>query len=44
MDDYIIVGLETDSEDSYKSYKRQVKYIEDKTLNRCGLDFSSKIF
>ena len=43
MDDYIIVGLETDSEASYKSYKRQVKYIKDKTLNRCGLDFSSKI-
>lgn len=43
MDDYIIVGLETDSEDSYKSYKRQVKYIKDKILNRCGLDFSSKI-
>ena len=43
MDDYIIVGLETDSEDSYKSYKRQVKYIKDKILNRCGLDFSSQI-
>lgn len=43
MDDYIIVGLETDSEASYKSYKRQVKYIKDKILNRCGLDFSSKI-
>lgn len=43
MDDYIIVGLETDSEDSYKSYKRQVKYIKDKLLNRCSLDFSYKI-
>lgn len=43
MDDYIIVGLETDSEDSYKSYKRRVKYIKDKILNRCGLDFSSQI-
>lgn len=43
MDDYIIVGLETDSEDSYKSYKRQVKYIKDKLLNRCSLDFRSKI-
>lgn len=43
MDDYIIVGLETDSEDSFKSYKRQVKYIKDKLLNRCSLDFSSKI-
>ena len=43
MDDYIIVGLETDSEDSCKSYKRQVKYIKDKLLNRCSLDFSSKI-
>lgn len=43
MDDYIIVGLETDSEASYKSYKRQVKYIKDKILNRCGLDFSSQI-
>lgn len=43
MDDYIIVGLETDSEDSFKSYKRQVKYIKDKLLNRCSLDFSYKI-
>lgn len=43
MDDYIIVGLETDSEASYKSYKRRVKYIKDKTLDRCSLDFSSKI-
>ena len=43
MDDYIIVGLETDSEDSCKSYERQVKYIKDKILNRCGLDFSSQI-
>lgn len=43
MDKYIIVGLETDSEASYKSYKRQVKYIKDKILNRCGLDFSYKI-
>ena len=43
MDDYIIVGLETTSEDSFKSYKRQVKYIKDKLLNRCSLDFSSKI-
>ena len=43
MDNYIIVGLETDSEDSYKSYKRRVKYIKDKILNRCGLDFSSQI-
>ena len=43
MDDYIIVGLETDSEDSFKSYKRQVKYIKDKLLNRCSLDFGSKI-
>ena len=43
MDDFIIVGLETDSEDSYKSYKRRVKYIKDKILNRCGLDFSSQI-
>jgi len=43
MDDYIIVGLETDSEDSFKSYKRQVKYIKDKLLNRCSLDFRSKI-
>lgn len=43
MDDYIIVGLETDSEDSYKSYKRQVKYIKDRLLNRCSLDFRSKI-
>lgn len=43
MDDYIIVGLETDSEDSCNSYKRQVKYIKDKLLNRCSLDFRSKI-
>ena len=43
MDDFIIVGLETDSEDSCKSYERQVKYIKDKILNRCGLDFSSQI-
>ena len=43
MDDYIIVGLETDSEGSCKSYKRQVKYIKDKLLNRCSLDFRSKI-
>lgn len=43
MDDYIIVGLETDSEDSFKSYKRQVKYIKDKLLNRCSLDFRYKI-
>lgn len=43
MDDYIIVGLETDSEDSCKSYERQVKYIKDKILNRCSLDFSARI-
>ena len=43
MDDYIIVGLETDSEASCKSYKRQVKFIKDKILNRCGLDFSARI-
>lgn len=43
MDDYIIVGLETDSEDSCKSYKRQVKFIKDKILNRCSLDFSARI-
>lgn len=43
MDDFIIVGLETDSEDSCKSYKRQVKFIKDKILNRCSLDFSSQI-
>lgn len=43
MDNYIIVGLETDSEDSCNSYKRQVKYIKDKLLNRCSLDFGSKI-
>lgn len=43
MDDYIIVGLETTSEGSFKSYKRQVKYIKDKLLNRCSLDFRSKI-
>lgn len=43
MDDFIIVGLETDSEDSCKSYKRQVKFIKDKILNRCSLDFSARI-
>ena len=43
MDDYIIVGLETDSEASCKSYKRQVKFIKDKILNRCSLDFSARI-
>lgn len=43
MDNIIIVGLETDSEDSCKSYKRQVKFIKDKILNRCSLDFSARI-
>lgn len=43
MDDYIIVGLETVNEDSCESYKRQVKYIKDKILNRCSLAFGARI-